>query len=69
VMSLDFVLLCLLVPALLGDDIARRNASPWFWLAAALPMLGLALYFCLRPPLVQSAASTVEVGDRSTTYS
>ncbi|MEO0407127.1 MAG: DUF2834 domain-containing protein [Cyanobacteria bacterium P01_A01_bin.135] len=51
VMSLDFVLLCLLVPALLGDDMARRGASRWFWLAAALPMLGLALYLCLRPSL------------------
>jgi len=66
VMSLDFVLLCLLVPALLGDDMARREASPWFWLTAALPMLGLALYVSLRPPLEQSAASVAKIGDRST---
>ena len=52
VMSLDFLLLCLLVPALLGDDMARRGASRWFWLTAAVPMLGLALYIGLRPPLV-----------------
>ncbi|MGF1537738.1 MAG: DUF2834 domain-containing protein [Elainellaceae cyanobacterium] len=51
VMSLDFCLLCLLVPALLGDDMARRNSGPWGWLAAVVPMVGLALYFCFRPPL------------------
>ncbi|MGF1513590.1 MAG: DUF2834 domain-containing protein [Elainellaceae cyanobacterium] len=63
VMSLDFCLLCLLVPALLGDDMARRGASAWSWLAAIVPMLGLALYVCLRPPLSPSGA--LETGDRA----
>jgi len=53
VMSLDFCLLCLLFPALLGDDLARRGLkdSPWFWAVALVPLLGPLLYLCLRPPL------------------
>lgn len=31
VMSLDFCLLCLLFPALLGDDMARRSWNPQFF--------------------------------------
>ncbi len=62
VMSLDFCLLCLLVPALLGDDMARRGVGPWGWLAAVLPMLGLALYIGLRPPL-NSTETAESLGD------
>lgn len=53
VMSLDFCLLCLLFPALLGDDLTRRGLkdSPWFWVVVLLPLLGPLLYLCLRPPL------------------
>ncbi|MGQ4649943.1 DUF2834 domain-containing protein [Lyngbya aestuarii] len=53
VMSLDFCLLCLLFPALLGDDLTRRELkdSPWFWVVVLLPLLGPLLYLCLRPPL------------------
>lgn len=56
VMSLDFCLLCLLFPALLGDDMARRGLkhSPLFWVVALLPLLGPLLYLCIRPPLPNS---------------
>ncbi len=53
VMSLDFLLLSALVPALLGDDLARRGwASPQrFGAIALIPLLGPLVYLCLRPPL------------------
>lgn len=56
VMSLDFCLLCLLFPALLGDDMARRGLknSPLFWVVALLPLVGPLLYLCIRPPLPNS---------------
>jgi hypothetical protein len=56
VMSLDFCLLCLLFPALLGDDMAKRGLqnSTLFWVVALLPLIGLLLYLCIRPPLSNS---------------
>ena len=56
VMSLDFCLLCLLFPALLGDDMARRNLKnpQLFWAVALVPLVGPLLYLCLRPPLSDS---------------
>lgn len=53
VMSLDFCLLCVLFPALLGDDMARRglNNSQIFWAVTFVPLIGPLLYLCLRPPL------------------
>lgn len=56
VMSLDFCLLCLLFPALLRDDMARRGLknSPLFWVVALLPLLGPLLYLCIRPPMPNS---------------
>ncbi|USR89687.1 DUF2834 domain-containing protein [Phormidium yuhuli AB48] len=53
VMSLDFCLLCGLVPALLGDDMARRGLKnpKLFWAVSLTPLLGLLLYLSLRPPL------------------
>jgi hypothetical protein len=53
VMSLDFCLLWLLVPTLLGDDMARRGVKTpgIFWLLAGVPLLGVAGYLVLRPPL------------------
>lgn len=53
VMSLDFCLLCLLFPALLGDDMARRGwKNPQiFWLTALIPLFGPLIYLCVRPPL------------------
>lgn len=51
VMSLDFTLLCLLFPALLRDDMARRQWNPpqLFWLFSLLPLLGPVLYLIFRP--------------------
>lgn len=56
VMSLDFLLLCALVPALLSDDAARRGGlSPTLLRAIAwVPLLGPLAYLCLRPPLVEA---------------
>ncbi|APB32535.1 hypothetical protein GlitD10_0234 [Gloeomargarita lithophora Alchichica-D10] len=53
VMSLDFVLLSVLFPLVLGDDLTRRRVvrAPWFALVSALPLVGPALYLTLRPPL------------------
>ena len=51
-MSLDFCLLCLLFPALLGDDMARRSWNPqFFWLIALIPLFGPLIYLSVRPPL------------------
>lgn len=53
VMSLDFCALWLLVPTLLGDDMARRGlklGSPLTWLMV-IPLIGAALYLTLRPTL------------------
>lgn len=53
VMSLDFCVLCLIFPAALGDDMARRGLSDrrLFWLVALIPLLGAVGYLILRPPL------------------
>lgn len=60
VMSLDFCLLCLLFPALLGDDMARRgmNNSSLFWAVALLPLLGPLFYLCVRSPLTITSGET-----------
>lgn len=53
VMGLDFCLLTVLFPTVLGDDLARRGVrAPWiFWTIALVPLLGPAVYLCCRPPL------------------
>lgn len=53
VMSLDFCMLCLLFPALIGDDMARRGLQDKriFWAVALVPLLGAIAYLVLRPPL------------------
>jgi hypothetical protein len=53
VMSLDFCLLCLLFPVLLGDDMTRRGLKDRriFWAVALVPLLGAIAYVTLRPPL------------------
>ncbi|MEM0982231.1 MAG: DUF2834 domain-containing protein, partial [Cyanobacteria bacterium P01_H01_bin.58] len=60
VMSLDFCLLWLLVPSLLGDDMARRGLKNprIFWLVSAVPLLGITAYLTFRPPLPQLATET-----------
>ena len=57
VMSLDFCLLCLLFPALLGDDMARRGIknSAIFWITALIPLFGSLAYLCVRSPLPDSS--------------
>jgi hypothetical protein len=53
VMSLDFCLLSLLFPVLLGDDMARRGLKDQriFWAVTLLPLLGALAYVTLRPPM------------------
>lgn len=60
-MSLDFCLLCLSFPALLGDDMARRNLknTQLFWLTALIPLFGPLIYLCLRPSLPESTAEQI----------
>lgn len=67
VMSLDFCLLCLLFPALLGDDMARRGMknSSLFWAVALVPLVGSLLYLCLRPPLLESGQESVSSPQQS----
>lgn len=61
VMSLDFCLLCLLFPALLGDDLARRGVKnpQMFWLGF-LPLFGPLIYLCVRPPLPESGQTVTQ---------
>ncbi|AFY53795.1 hypothetical protein Riv7116_1226 [Rivularia sp. PCC 7116] len=53
VMSLDFCMLCLLFPALLGDDMAKRdmNNPVLFWLVTLIPLFGPLAYLSIRKPL------------------
>ncbi len=58
VMSLDFCMLTLLFPALAQDD-ARRHGltSPrWTWATLAFPVIGAAIYLCLRPQGTESSS-------------
>lgn len=57
VMSIDFCLLWLLVPSLLGDDMARRQVKNPLLLgwASAVPLLGVTAYLALRPRLAAAA--------------
>ncbi|MFN7503867.1 MAG: DUF2834 domain-containing protein [Dolichospermum sp.] len=52
VMSLDFIMLSLLFPTLLGDDMMRRGwqNNQLFWLFA-MPLFGALIYLCVRPPI------------------
>ncbi len=53
VMSIDFCLLCLLLPSLIRDDLTRRGIknSSIFWAISFIPLLGTLIYLCLRPAL------------------
>ncbi|MEG4572946.1 DUF2834 domain-containing protein [Microcoleus sp. N3A4] len=56
VMSLDFCMLCLLFPALLADDMARRgmqNATA-FWAVTLVPLFGPLAYLCTRKSLPEN---------------
>ena len=54
VMSLDFCLLCLLFPTILGDDMERRGVEGWLKSVALFPLFGALLYWCLRPQLPET---------------
>jgi hypothetical protein len=60
-MSLAVCLLILLFPALLSDDMARRQLkNPLiFWTVTLLPLFGTLGYLCLRPPLSQFGENVV----------
>ncbi len=54
VMSIDFCLLCFLLPAaILKDDMKRRGIedSKLFLIAALIPLFGSLVYWCVRPQL------------------
>ena len=61
VMSLDFCLLCLLFPTLLGDDMARRGwKNPqFFWLITLIPLFGPLVYLSVRPPLPEVGTESI----------
>ncbi|NJL67283.1 MAG: DUF2834 domain-containing protein [Microcoleus sp. SM1_3_4] len=61
VMSLDFCMLCLVFPALLGDDMARRGMQNTvaFWAVTLVPLFGPLAYLCVRKSLPENAAETV----------
>ncbi len=60
VMSLDFCLLILLLPVLIGDDIPRRRfTNPRsIQLLSFIPLFGGLLYLCIRPSLTDSTANS-----------
>ncbi|WP_227789147.1 MULTISPECIES: DUF2834 domain-containing protein [unclassified Nodularia (in: cyanobacteria)] len=63
VMSLDFCVLSLLFPALLGDDMARRGMKnqPLFWLITLIPLFGPLIYLSVRSAC-SSASLSPQVG-------
>lgn len=67
VMSLDFCLLCLLFPSLLGDDTTRRGIknSGFLGIVSLVPLLGALSYLCLRPPLGEQNFQLISNSDRS----
>ncbi|GAC1489465.1 MAG: hypothetical protein NVS2B14_00740 [Chamaesiphon sp.] len=64
VMSLDFCLLCILFPALLGDDMARRGLdnSLVSMAVSLVPLFGPLAYLCLRPPLPDTGTKVFSTG-------
>ncbi|MEL6462516.1 MAG: DUF2834 domain-containing protein [Cyanobacteria bacterium J06621_15] len=61
VMSLDFCMLCLIFPALLGDDMARRNMKNpiLYWLITLIPLFGPLAYLSIRKPLPDDSLDEV----------
>ncbi|MBD2438020.1 DUF2834 domain-containing protein [Nostoc sp. FACHB-110] len=61
VMSLDFCLLSVLFPVLLGDDMARRGwkNNQIFWLISLLPLFGPLIYLCVRPALPEAETTGI----------
>ena len=63
VMTIDFVMLWLLFPALLQDDMARRHLyQPWIYGGIfALPLVGAGLYLTLRPRVEEASEGAREI--------
>ncbi|MEH2047346.1 DUF2834 domain-containing protein [Nostoc sp.] len=61
VMSIDFCLLSLLFPTLLGDDMVRRGwKNPqFFWLIALIPLFGPLVYLSVRPSLQEVGIESI----------
>jgi hypothetical protein len=61
VTSLDFCMLCVLFPALLADDMARRGMQnvAAFWAVTLVPLFGPLAYLCTRKPLPETNTETV----------
>ncbi|MDX2213561.1 MAG: DUF2834 domain-containing protein [Oculatellaceae cyanobacterium bins.114] len=62
VMSLDFCMLCLIFPAILGDDMARRGLRDrrLFWLVALIPLFGSVGYLVWRPSIQEDGKEKKE---------
>jgi len=60
VMSLDFCLLSLLFPWVLGDDMSRRGLEEInvFSAISLFPLIAPLIYLCLRPPMIESDLET-----------
>ena len=58
-MTWDFLLLCLLFPVIIKDDMRRRdiNKQDSLWLLIYLPLFGTLIYLCLRSPLSPSTSN------------
>ncbi len=55
VMSIDFCTLCLLFPAILGDDMQRRGVESGLLKSLSfIPLIGTLIYWCLRPQLPET---------------
>ncbi len=63
VMSLDFCVLSLVFPALLADDMARRQVKnpQLLWLISFIPLFGSLIYLSVRPPLLENSAEAVSI--------
>ncbi|MBD2603995.1 DUF2834 domain-containing protein [Scytonema hofmannii FACHB-248] len=63
VMSLDFCVLSLVFPALLGDDMARRQVKNprLLGLITLIPLFGSLIYLSVRPPLLENSAEAVSI--------
>lgn len=69
VMGLDFCLLWLLLPTLLGDDMTKRglDSTTVLGLTALVPLVGPAAYLMLRPPLqMEPKSETASAGKTNT---
>jgi hypothetical protein len=56
VMSLDFCLLCLLLPVIVKDDLSKRGIKnpAVLVIISLIPLLGTLVYLCCRRPLLES---------------